>query len=49
MLKIAFLTLGCKVNQSDTASMELLFRQAGHDIVPLRNPTRTCILSIRAS
>lgn len=34
MLKIAFLTLGCKVNQSDTASMELLFRQAGHDIVP---------------
>jgi tRNA A37 methylthiotransferase MiaB len=30
MLKIAFLTLGCKVNQADSASMELLFRKAGH-------------------
>lgn len=33
MRKIAFYTLGCKVNQSDTASMEKLFREAGYEIV----------------
>ena len=30
MNKIAFMTLGCKVNQADTASMQELFRQAGY-------------------
>lgn len=34
MRKIAFYTLGCKVNQSDTASMEGLFRAAGYEVVP---------------
>ncbi|MEG0830847.1 MAG: MiaB/RimO family radical SAM methylthiotransferase, partial [Acidaminococcaceae bacterium] len=33
MKKIAFSTLGCKVNQADTASMEKLFRQAGYELV----------------
>ena len=33
MAKIAFYTLGCKVNQADTASMEKLFLRAGHQIV----------------
>ncbi len=33
MAKIAFYTLGCKVNQADTASMENLFLRAGHQIV----------------
>lgn len=33
MRKIAFYTLGCKVNQADTASMEEIFRQAGYEIV----------------
>ncbi len=33
MKKIAFYTLGCKVNQSDTASMEGIFRQAGYEVV----------------
>ncbi|MHC1718990.1 MAG: tRNA (N(6)-L-threonylcarbamoyladenosine(37)-C(2))-methylthiotransferase MtaB [Acidaminococcaceae bacterium] len=33
MKKIAFYTLGCKVNQADTASMERLFRDAGYEIV----------------
>ena len=28
MRKIAFYTLGCKVNQADTASMEEIFRKA---------------------
>lgn len=33
MKKIAFYTLGCKVNQADTASMEKLFREAGYELV----------------
>ncbi len=32
MKKIAFMTLGCKVNQADTASMQMLFRQAGYEV-----------------
>lgn len=32
MKKIAFMTLGCKVNQADTASMQMLFRQAGYHV-----------------
>ena len=34
MRKIAFYTLGCKVNQADTASMEGIFRKAGYEVVP---------------
>lgn len=33
MAKIAFYTLGCKVNQADTASMENLFLCSGHQLV----------------
>lgn len=33
MAKIAFYTLGCKVNQADTASMENLFLRGGHQLV----------------
>ena len=33
MKRIAFYTLGCKVNQADTASMETLFRSHGYKIV----------------
>ena len=32
MKKIAFMTLGCKVNQADTASMQMLFRKAGYTV-----------------
>lgn len=32
-IKVAFTTLGCKVNQDETAGMEMLFSQAGYDIV----------------
>lgn len=32
VLRVAFHTLGCKVNQSDTATMEALFRAAGHTV-----------------
>ena len=51
MLKVAFLTLGCKVNQADTASMELLFRKAGHAIVPFTDDSadvyivNTCVVT----
>lgn len=33
MKRIAFYTLGCKVNQADTASMEAIFRRAGYQVV----------------
>lgn len=33
MKRIAFYTLGCKVNQADTASMEEIFRRAGYEVV----------------
>lgn len=33
MAKIAFYTLGCKVNRADTASMENLFLRSGHQLV----------------
>lgn len=32
MKSIAFITLGCKVNQADTASMQALFRERGYTI-----------------
>lgn len=32
-IKVAFNTLGCKVNQDETAGMEMLFSEAGYDIV----------------
>lgn len=33
MRRIAFFTLGCKVNQADTASMEAIFKSAGYKVV----------------
>ena len=34
MARIAFITLGCKTNQFETQAMELLAREAGHEVVP---------------
>jgi len=50
MKTIAFYTLGCKVNQSDTASMEKLFRQAGYKIVDFNSKAdiyliNTCVVT----
>lgn len=50
MKNIAFYTLGCKVNQSDTASMEKLFRQAGYGIVDFADEAdiyliNTCVVT----
>ena len=33
-MKVAFYTLGCKVNHYETQAMEELFRAAGHTVVP---------------
>ena len=33
-LKIAFYTLGCKVNQYETQALEQLLAERGHTIVP---------------
>ena len=40
-----FYTLGCKVNQSDTASMEKLFREAGYEIVPFGEASDICLIN----
>lgn len=50
MKKIAFYTLGCKVNQSDSASMEALFRQKGYEVVPFTQQAdiyliNTCVVT----
>ena len=42
---ISFYTLGCKVNQSDTASMEKLFREAGYEIVPFGEASDICLIN----
>lgn len=50
MKSIAFYTLGCKVNQADTASMEEIFRAAGYNIVPFTEQAdiyliNTCVVT----
>jgi threonylcarbamoyladenosine tRNA methylthiotransferase MtaB len=50
MPRIGFYTLGCKVNQADTASMEQLFAKAGYSIVPFTDPAdvyliNTCVVT----
>ena len=34
MRRVAFATLGCKVNQYDTETMATMFREAGYEVVP---------------
>ena len=50
MRKIAFYTLGCKVNQADTASMEEIFSKAGYEIVSFNQAAdvyliNTCVVT----
>jgi len=33
-MKIAFYTLGCKVNQYETQALEQMFTRRGHELVP---------------
>lgn len=50
MKKIAFYTLGCKVNQADTASMEAMFRKCGYTITSFNETAdiyviNTCVVT----
>ena len=36
-MRVAFYTLGCKVNHYETQAMEELFRAAGHEVVPFED------------
>ncbi len=44
-MKIAFHTLGCKVNQNDTESLASMFRERGHDIVSFEEPVDVYIIN----
>ncbi len=43
--KAAFYTLGCKVNQQETAALQELFRQHGYEIVPFESPADVYIIN----
>lgn len=45
MKSIAFYTLGCKVNQADTASMEAIFRAAGYQVVPFNEQAQVYLIN----
>ncbi len=44
-MKIAFHTMGCKVNQFDTAVMEEATRKADHSIVPFDHPADVYVIN----
>lgn len=44
-MKVAFYTLGCKVNHYETQAMEELFRKAGHEIVPFEDAADAYIVN----
>lgn len=44
-MKVAFYTLGCKVNHYETQAMEELFVQAGHTIVPYEESSDVYIVN----
>ena len=41
----AFMTLGCKVNQFETETMEGLFKQGGYEIVPFESPADVYVVN----
>ncbi len=43
--KAAFYTLGCKVNQQETAALQEVFRQHGYEIVGFKNPADVYIVN----
>ena len=45
MPKVALTTLGCKVNQFETESMEGLFKKKGYEIVPFDQPADFYIIN----
>ena len=44
-MKIAFYTLGCKVNQYETQALEQMFSQRRHELVPFEGPADAYIVN----
>lgn len=44
-MRVAFYTLGCKVNHYETQAMEELFRKAGYEIVPFETQADICVVN----
>jgi len=44
-MKIAFYTLGCKVNQYETQALEQLFTQRGHELVPFEDAADVYVIN----
>ena len=44
-MKIAFYTLGCKVNQYETQALEQMFTQRGHELVPFEETADAYIVN----
>ena len=44
-MRIAFTTLGCKVNHYETEAMRELFQQAGWDVVPFASPAEVYVVN----
>ncbi len=44
-MKVAFHTLGCKVNQNDTNNLSSLFQEAGYQIVPFAEPADVYVVN----
>lgn len=44
-MKISILTLGCKVNQSESRKIEASLLSSGHDVVPLKDSPDVCIVN----
>ena len=44
-MKVAFYTLGCKVNQYETQALEQMLRERGHELVPFEQPADTYVIN----
>ena len=44
-MRVAFYTLGCKVNHYETAAMAELFTAAGHQVVSFESPADAYIVN----
>ena len=44
-MKVAFYTLGCKVNQYDTQAMAELVKSAGHEVVPFEKTADAYVIN----
>ncbi len=45
MPRVSFITLGCKVNQFETETMEGLFHRAGYEVVPFSEAADVCVVN----